>query len=83
MVKKPYKRINKLYFGGNSNSKEIKKPYIQDGKLYLTGGKIKQKGGALGEIAAQLLPVGLQVLGKIFGAKIKKRKRTRRKRRKY
>ena len=80
MVKRPYKRINKLYFGGNSNSKEIKKPYIQDGKLYLTGGKIKQKGGALGEIAAQLLPVGLQVLGKIFGAKIKKkRKRIRRK----
>ena len=77
MVKRPYKRINKVYFGGNSNSKEIKKPYIQDVKLYLSGGKIKQKGGALGAIAAQLIPVGLQVLGKTFGGRRKRVKRRR------
>ena len=71
MVKRPYKRISKLYFGGNSNNKEIKKPYIQDSKLYLSEDQIKQIGGflPLGTIAAQLLPVGLQALGKIFGGK--------------
>ena len=45
MVKRPYKRISKLYFGGNSNNKEIKKPYIQDSKLYLSEDQIKQIGG--------------------------------------
>ena len=50
-------------------------PYIQDGKLYLNGGKIKQKGGPLGAKAAQIIPVGLQVLGKIFGSRRNSKKK--------
>ena len=32
--------------------KKIKKPYIEDGKLYLSGGKRKQTGGLNGLIAS-------------------------------
>ena len=51
---------------------------IEDSKLYLSGGKIKQKGGALGSLVSQLIPVGLQLVQKIFVGK-RKRKRKRRK----
>ena len=51
-VKSPFKKIDRLYFGGNTKKKKIKKPYIEDGKLYLSGGKRKQTGGLNGLIAS-------------------------------
>ena len=62
-VKRPFKKIDRLYFGGNTKKKmnKIKKPYIEDGKLYLSGGKRKQTGGLNGLIASQLLPVGIEI----------------------
>ena len=78
-VKRPFKKIDRLYFGGNTKKKmnKIKKPYIEDGKLYLSGGKRKQTGGLNGLIASQLLPVGIEIAKNIYIYINKKKEKTK------